>query len=159
MRMSVLGALALGLGTLGVIACSEPAEQVEQAPDAVAGLTVENARIVLPAVSGNPAAVYFDATYVGDAPEELAGLFVAGAEQTMMHQTMREGDTMKMMPLDKVALESGKTISFAPGGNHGMAMQVSDELKPGGTTELTLIMQSGDKTSVTADIKGAGEER
>lgn len=156
---AMLNAAALGLATLALSACSETAEQTEQAPDAVAGLVVENARVVLPAVTGNPAAVYFDATYSGGTDAELAGLFVAGAEETMMHEMKMDGGVMSMGPIEKVALPNGAKVSFAPGGNHGMAMKVSDELKAGGTTELTLIMASGDKTTVNAEIRGAGEDR
>ena len=159
MLKAMFGAAALAAGTLVLGGCGDQSEQVEQAPDAVAGLSVENARVVLPAVSGNPAAVYFDATYTGENAAELAGLFVAGAEETMMHQmTMKDG-VMSMHMLDKVALPNGTKVSFAPGGNHGMAMKLSDELKPGGTTELTLIMASGDKTTVNAEIVGTGEAR
>ena len=128
-------------------------------PDAVAGLVVKNARVVLPAVTGNPAAVYFDATFSGNKDAELAGLFVAGAEETMMHEMKMDGGVMSMGPIEKVALPNGAKVSFAPGGNHGMAMKVSDELKAGGTTGLTLIIASGDKTTVNAEIKGAGEDR
>ena len=69
----------LGLATLGLAACSEQPAEVEQAPEGVAGLTVDNARVVLPAVSGNPAAVYFDVTYEGDADATLSECLMSRA--------------------------------------------------------------------------------
>ena len=67
MRKSVFAAAALVLGTYGLAACGETAEQpAAEAPEGIAGMTVTNARLVLPAVAGNPAAVYFDLAYDGD---------------------------------------------------------------------------------------------
>jgi copper(I)-binding protein len=149
----------LSIAVLGLAACSEQEAQVEQAPEGVAGLNVSNARLVLPAVSGNPAAVYFDLGYEGDAEITLSAVAVDGAENTMMHQYGEKDLKVQMIPLDPLPLTKGSTVSFEPGGKHVMAMGVSDELTAGGKTEVTLIMASGDKTTVTADIVGAGEDR
>lgn len=152
-------AFALGLATLSLAACGEQPTEVEQAPEGVAGLTVENARMILPAVSGNPAAVYFDLAYEGDADIVLSAVAVEGAENSMMHQYGEKDLTVQMIPLEPVPLTKGAKIAFEPGGKHVMAMGVSEELSAGAKTEVTLIMESGDKTTVIADVKGAGEDR
>lgn len=152
-------ALALGLAALNLTACGEQPAEVEQAPEGVAGLTVENARLILPAVSGNPAAVYFDITYDGDVDSTLSAVAVEGAANTMMHQYGEKDLKVQMIPLDPVPLTKGAQLSFEPGGKHVMAMGVSEELTAGAKTEVTLIMGSGDKTTVMADVKGAGEDR
>ena len=50
MRKSVIAAATLVLGTFGLAACGETAEQsAAEAPEGIAGMAVTNARLVLPA--------------------------------------------------------------------------------------------------------------
>ncbi|MFZ1743660.1 MAG: copper chaperone PCu(A)C [Pontixanthobacter sp.] len=161
MTKRIFAVLALGIATFGLASCEKSADESEvlQAPEGVPGLAVTGARVVLPAVGGNPAAVYFNIDYTGDTNQTLSGLFVEGAESAMMHEYAEKDFKVQMVPMEKLELTKGSKISFEPGGKHGMAMGVSPELAAGGKTEVTLIMASGDKTSVTADIQAAGEAR
>ena len=40
-----------------------------------------------------------------------------------------------------------------------MAMNVSPDLEPGDTTEVTLTVSGGDKFSFPAEVRAAGEDR
>ena len=60
---SVYAAVALGLGTLALGACSQEATETEEA---AAPLTATEGKLYLPAVEGNPAAVYFELENTGD---------------------------------------------------------------------------------------------
>ncbi len=81
MKSSVLAAAALSVAALGLVSCGDSApEQPVEAPEGVPGLTVTNARLVLPPVEGNPAAVYFDLAYEGDRNVALTRAHVQGAE-------------------------------------------------------------------------------
>ena len=153
--------LALGIATLGLSACGSETEEGEitAAPEGVEGLTITNARMIMPAVSGRPAAIYFDIAYDGASNQTLSAIFVEGAENAMMHEYGEKDFKVQMIPLESLDLTKGAKVSFEPGGKHGMAMGVSPELQAGGKTEVTLIMANGDKSSFTADIKGAGDER
>ena len=159
MAIRYFAALALGVSIITLSSCGEPTQEVVEAPEGIAGLIVENARLVLPAVSGNPAAVYFDLGYEGDKDVELSAVFVDGAENAVMHEYGEEDFKVQMIALDSLALTRGAKLSFKPGDKHVMAMGVSPELIAGGKTEITLIMASGDKTTVSADVVGAGEVR
>ena len=150
---------ALAGATIGLASCGSQSEEIAVAPEGVPGLTIENARLVLPAVSGNPAAVYFDLAYDGDTDTAIAAVTVEGAQSAMMHEYAEKDYKIQMVPMETVALTKGTTVAFEPGGKHVMAMGVSPELTAGGKTDVTLIVESGDKTSVTATIQAAGDAR
>ena len=56
-------------------------------------------------------------------------------------------------------LKKGDKVEFKPGDLHVMAMGVSPDLQPGGTTEVTLTVSGGNKHTFDAEIRAAGEER
>lgn len=154
-------ALLCAAALSGLSACTEPAQAPatqEQEAEA-ATLTVDNARVVLPPVAGNPAAVYFDLSYTGADGVTLEGVEVAGGGMTMIHDYAEEAGTRRMVMADAVPLTQGTPISFAPGGLHVMVMEPSSELRAGGTAEVTLTLSNGATTVVTAPVRAAGDER
>lgn len=160
MRKPVILAAALAFGTLGLAACGETAEQpAAEAPEGVAGMTVTDARLVLPAVAGNPAAVYFELAYDGDRSFALSRVDVEGAESAEFHEYGEWSGKMQMMPMLPLPVKKGDKVSFAPGGKHVMAMKLSPEVKEGGTVEVTLTVSGGDKHSFPAEVRAAGSER
>jgi copper(I)-binding protein len=153
----VAAALLASLGACSNEAAA-PAEDTATAP-ASAGLTVSNARIVLPPVSGNPAAVYFDLSYTGAPGVTLDDVDVEGAGMTMIHDYAETAGKMKMVMADAVPLAEGAPVSFAPGGLHVMAMDPTDALKAGGTAKVTLTLSNGTTATIDAPVRAAGDER
>jgi copper(I)-binding protein len=159
-KSSVLAAAFLSVATLSLAGCGDGASEVPaEAPEGVPGLTVTNARIVLAPVEGNPAAVYFDLAYDGDRNVALNRAHVEGAESATLHEYAEWNRQMQMADMLPLVLKKGDKVAFEPGGKHVMAMGVSPELQPGGTTEVTLTVSGGDKTTFEAEIRGPGEER
>ena len=158
MTRSFYAAILLGGASLALGACGGSAEEetATDAPDTVPGLAIENARMMLPAVAGNPAAIYFDLVNSGDTYQTIRRVDVMGAESTMMHATNDDGSMSELSPQSVV---EGETMTLEPGGNHLMVMGVSDELQAGGTTEMTLTVLGGDKMSVDVPIQAAGDDR
>ena len=150
---------ALLAASLTLSACgSEP--EVEAAPEGVIeGITIENARLVLAPVEGNPAAVYFDFSYEGDRAFTLNRFAIEGAESAEMHTYGSWNLEETMMAAIDIPVTSGTSVEFKPGDYHVMAMCVSPELQPGGSTEVTMIVSGGDEHKFTAEIRAAGEER
>ncbi|RDC59939.1 hypothetical protein HME9302_01136 [Alteripontixanthobacter maritimus] len=154
-----LAAGLLGFSALTLSGCGESAPTEEVAPEAVPGLSVTDGRMVLAAVEGNPAAVYFNLAYDGDRGLALNRVAVEGAEDATFHQYGEMDFQVEMMEMSPSPLKKGTKLEFKPGSQHVMATGVSPDLKPGGTTEVTLIVSGGDKLSFPVEILAAGDAR
>lgn len=157
-RTTVLGA-TLGLALI-TGACSSEADVVETPPEGVIdGITIDNARMVLAPVEGNPAAIYFDFAYSGDRAFSLGRVAVEGAESATIHQFGEYDFKVQMMEALPIPVKEGTTVEFKPGDYHVMAFNPSPDLEPGETTEVTLTVSGGDQHKFDAEIRAAGEER
>ena len=152
-------ALMLGLAGGGLTACGETTEAPAGEVEAVPGLAVENARLVLPAVTGNPAAVYMDIAFDGENPTTVRAASVLGAEKTEMHETSEWEGKMVMGEMGPLLLNPGDKVSFEPGGKHVMVFGLPETVKPDQDIEITLTVVGGDKKSFTAKVQAAGAER
>ncbi len=159
MTKSFFASLALGVATLGLSACGGGASEEAAVPDAAPGLSVTNARLVLPAVVGSPAAMYLDLAYDGDRTPAVNRIVVDGAESAVMHEMGEWDGKMEMMEMLPIIMKKGDTVTFEPGAKHIMVMGVSPELQAGGMTEATFVIAGGDKLSFPVKIQAAGEDR
>lgn len=156
---TLIAAALLGVGTLALAACgAEPAPEAAKEANPT-GLTIANARLILPAVAGNPAAVYFDLTNDGERAVAVRAADIADAQSTEMHDMMEYGGVMTMAAMGPLSVPVGQTIKFAPGGKHVMAMGVSPKLKAGAKTEMTLTIAGGDKASFPVTVEAANAAR
>jgi len=155
MKTSIFAPLALGICAISLSGCkSEPA--TDAAAEADLGITASNVKLLLPAVKGNPGAVYFDIVNEARDYAVLRKVEVAGAKETMMHDTIDNNGVMEMVALQPVNLPKGETIKFERGGKHVMAMELDEALEAGGTTEVTFTFTGGDKLSLPATIEAIG---
>ena len=145
--------LAVSLAALSLSACSgeagKPDAAASAAPDAKPGVKVTDARVVLPGVAGNPGAAYFSLDNQSNANVSIAAVTIDGIGRTEMHAA------------DMKVVESGKAeakthLDFTQGGAHVMLFDVSDRLKPGDETELTVTFADGDKMTVSAKVEAMG---
>ena len=150
--------LAALASALVLAACQQQAAAPAAAPEGMPGVAVTNARVILPAVKGNPAAIYFDVVSDGTDTAVIKGADLIGAKKTELHETVKAVGKTYMDGLTPVVLKKGETLHFAPGGKHIMAFDVDPSLKPGGKAELTLLFLGGDKLTVAAELKAPGSE-
>ena len=158
MKANLFAAALLG-ATFALTACGESPQPPAEQATGIQGLKISNARMVLAPVPGNPAAVYFDLAYDGDRNLALNRAEVKGAKSAMFHEYGDYNMKKQMMDMLPVPLKKGDRLEFKPGGKHLMAMDVSPDLKPGGTTEATVIVSGGDKQTFPVEIRAAGDER
>ena len=151
--------VALIASSLAITACSSEPEPVPQEPDGVPGMTVTNARMFLAPVSGNPAAIYFDVQYEGERGLSISRASVEGAGSATLHAFGEWEGKMQMAEAMPIAIRKGDEVKFESGGLHVMAFDVSPDLKPGDTTEVTITVSGGDKESFEAEVMAAGDER
>lgn len=145
--------------SLALAACSQSDQGATPADENPTGLVVTNARLLLPPVAGNPAAVYFDVTNEGTRAIALRRADIADAKSASMHDMMEYNREMTMADMGPLAIKQGETVKFEPGGKHVMAFELSPELKAGGKTEMTLTIAGGDKVSVEVPVQAAGADR
>ena len=115
-------------------------------------ITVSDARLVLPAVPGNPAAAYFTIANGTSTAAVINAAAVKGAANAEMHETA--GNAMN--PLDSVTVPAGGRVVFAPGGKHVMVFGLAPILVASGSTTLTLTLANGAKLSAPAKVQAAG---
>src|SRR4051794_33608373 len=105
MKSAVLAPLALALGALALAGCESRHEPAAgEIADAPGGISITDARLVLPAVKGNPGAVYFTVHNDSASDRTIGDVAVKGAGSAMIHQTtMTNGmSEMHAMPQTKV---------------------------------------------------------
>ena len=160
MKSTVFAPLALALTTLALGGCnSKKVPAAGEMADAPEGISVTDARLVLPAVKGNPGAVYFTLHNDSKSAETIDSAEVKGAASAMIHQTEMANGMSGMHEMGQVTVPAKGTLAFAPGGLHVMAMDLGDTLSKGGTTDVTLAFKSGEKAVFPAEIVAAGDAR
>lgn len=160
MMKPVFAVLLAGAAGLSLTACSGGADEAEAPPEAgIAGLEAKNARLVLPPVAGNPAAVYFDLANTSDKGIAVRTAAIEGAGSAQIHGTMEYSGEMTMGETGPQSVQPGDTLAFKPGGLHVMAFDLAPEVKEGGTVEVTLTAAGGKTMTFPAEVRGAGDER
>lgn len=159
MKTKLAAPLAAVLLALGTAACSGGSEEAAEttSPDAPAGISVTDGRLSLPAVAGNPGAVYFTIRNVGDKAMTIRAVDVAGAGSAQLHETSEWSGRMDMQELFQVPIEPGAEVVFEQAGKHVMAYDIDESLTEGGETEVTLIFVGGDKVSFPARVLAPGD--
>lgn len=146
--------LVLCMGALA--SCQKESPPAEAAPEGIPGVSASNARLVLPAVKGNPGVIYFDIVNAGDEFVAMRTVEVAAAKQTTMHETITQNGQTTMVEMAPLTLNKGEPVKFEPGGKHVMAMDLDPALKAGDTTEVTVTFAGGDKMSFPATVEAPG---
>lgn len=159
MTLKTQSITTLGVAALLLAGCAEEAEAPAPTEGTVPGLVISDARLVLPPVSGNPAAIYFDVDYSAPRGISISGAEVEGATSAEVHDMMEYDFEMVMAEAGPIALTEGTEISFEPGGLHVMAFELGDAYEPGDTAEVTLKISGGARHTFEAEVRAAGEER
>lgn len=152
-------AVALCISSLGLSACNSEPAPTNEAVELAAGITVTGARLVLPPVSGNPAAAYFTLSNQSGEAVSLTGVTVSGAGNAMLHQSVMVDGRMTMSHAGILDVQSGGQLVFEPGGFHVMAFDLDDSVVAGGTVEITLAIEGADDLTIEAEVRAAGDAR
>ena len=160
MNFARFAPFAIAAAAFSVAACSDGGDASEAAADAnPTGLEVSDARLVLPAVSGNPAAIYFEVTNAGERNVAIRSASVEGASSAQIHDTTEWSGEMVMGEMGPLTINSGDNASFEPGGKHVMAFDLDPALEAGGTTAMTLTVAGGKSMTTDVEIVAAGDDR
>jgi len=160
MKTAVFPAFALALGTLALGACGDNSQPAaDTGAEASNGISVTDGRLILPAVNGNPGAVYFTVHNDSDSQRMIRGAQVTGASSAVIHQMGTWNNQPSMDEVMQIGVPANGTLEFKPGDLHVMAMELDESLVAGGTTEVTINFVGGQQTTFPVDILAAGDER
>jgi periplasmic copper chaperone A len=76
---------------------------------------------------------------------------VAGVAE--IHEMAMHGDMMRMRAVPALELPAGKAVELKPGGYHVMLMDLKQQLKPGDSVPLTLVVEAKDGKREIIHIK------
>lgn len=142
-RASLFAALIAPVAATALLAaCTPPAKQ--------AVLNIHGAQTTLPAVKGNPGAVYFR---INGGPEDVKLLAVLSpdTQRIEMHESVSENGLVKMNKLDSVDIPAKSTVEFQRGGKHVMIWDINEAAIQRGTFPITFVFSNKDR--IVADVK------
>jgi copper(I)-binding protein len=102
-------------------------------------LRVSNAWVRSPAPGQKVAGAYLEITSARSAA--LVGAASPSAARVEIHETTNEGGIMRMRPVQRVELASGRTVKLVPNGLHLMLFDLTQPLKLGDKVPLTLTVE------------------
>ncbi len=100
-------------------------------------------------------AVYVTITDHG-APDRLIGASTPVAGKAELHETIHEGNVMKMRPVAGLAISSAAPTALSPMGYHIMLTDLKRPLAGGQTFPLTLTFEKAGTVQTTVTVRAAG---
>ncbi len=94
----------------------------------------------------------------GSQPDRLLGATTSAAEKVELHQTIRDGDIMRMRPVDAIPVAPGEPVALKPGGLHIMLIGLKAPLKVGDTIPLILRFERAGEVKVDLAVQAGGGE-
>jgi copper(I)-binding protein len=98
-------------------------------------------------------AVYVTLRNGGSDPDALLGATSDAAEHVELHETIREGDVMRMRPVAKLEVPAGGVLEMKPGGIHIMLINLKRELRPGDRVPVTLTFAHAAPVSLEVPVR------
>ncbi|MXP28445.1 copper chaperone PCu(A)C [Porphyrobacter algicida] len=155
-----LAAICLATAGITLAACSGTADTQKTAEDAnPTGLEITNARLLLPPVKGNPAAIYFTVKNTGKRNVAIRSASVKDAKSAQLHDMMEYDFKQTMGEMPPLMLQPGASVDFKPGGKHVMVYDLSPTIKVGDSTEMTLTIAGGDSITTKVPVMAADTDR
>jgi len=100
-----------------------------------------------------PAAGYVTLKNDGDQPVDLVGVSSDAYGMVMLHQTVSNGSTQKMVMVHKATVPAHGTLAIAPGGYHLMLEKAKHKVAPGDTVNVKLQFSDGETLDTPFAVK------
>ena len=122
-------------------------------------MDVDNATIRLMPASAKMTAGYFNLSNQENKEKVLVGAKSNFFKHIEIHQSMKDGDVMKMIKKDSVSIPPNSELEFKPMGYHLMLMQPIDKISENQIVKITLSFASGESKDVQFVTKKMDEMR
>src|SRR4051812_29512977 len=119
------------------------------------GIVVADAWARPSATPATPSAAYFVVTDHGPA-DRLVSVSTPVSGNAQIHETLQENGVMKMRSVQRLPLEPGKPVAFAPGSYHVMLMELKQPLQAGDSFPLTLTFEKAAPVTVQVKVMAKG---
>ncbi len=146
------------LAVLAIIFVSAGDAALAQTSDRSIGpLTVVQPWSRATAPSQKAGGVFLRIENAGDQPDRLIAAESGLADVTSLHTMIREGDVMKMRPIEGgIEVPANGHAELAPGGKHVMLIGLRQQLVKDTTIPLTLIFERAGRLQIEAVVEAAG---
>ena len=104
-------------------------------------------------MGGETSAVYMSITNGGEEAVTIIGFETDVAQLTELHETLVENDVARMQPVETLVIGAGETLDLTPGRIHLMLMDLTQDIVTDENIDITLILESGDRLTVTAVVQ------
>lgn len=151
-------ALPLVAVAMVMAACSPPATKAPEPPAASAPTASALKPVIADAwAAATPAGVKVSAGYMvitnPGADDRLLSVSTPAAGKSEVHTMEMDAGVMKMRAADGLAVASGATVTFAPGGVHVMFMDLPAPLAEGTTIPVTLVFEKAGTLTASFAVK------
>ena len=92
----------------------------------------------------------------GRAADRLIGASAPIARVTEIHTHVREGDILRMRPVEAIEIPAGQTVTLQPGGFHLMLIGLKEPLIQGQAVPVTLRFERVGEVPVMLAVQPAG---
>lgn len=92
----------------------------------------------------------------GGQADRLLSAATPAARVVELHTHIREGDVMRMRPVQDIPVPAGETVELRPGGLHIMLIGLVAPLPQGGRVPLTLRFERAGEVQVELVVEAAG---
>lgn len=106
-----------------------------------------------------PAAGYVTLVNTSDKPIDLVDVSSNDYGDAMLHQTVSNGSTQKMVMVDKLTVPAHGQVAIAPGGYHVMLEGAKHKVAPGDTVHLTLKFSDGETLDTPFAVKSPAQTK
>lgn len=106
---------------------------------------------------GSNSAVYLEIRNHGSEPDRLLGGETPVATGVEVHESIMEGDVVRMRPVEGLEVPGRGVVALRPGGAHLMLLDLRDDLRDGDTLSLTLAFQRSLPVSLRVPVRMPGQ--
>jgi periplasmic copper chaperone A len=93
----------------------------------------------------------------GDAPLTVLTVQSDAFRMTSLHETVIDGDTVRMREMHRLQIPVGGEVQLAPGGKHLMFMHPRREFDVGEQVVVTFLMANGSRVETRFDVVAPDE--
>jgi copper(I)-binding protein len=153
MTRRAVTAAVFGLSLLAAL----PAASAMDMHDAKAGtITISNAWARASAGMAKAGGGFLTLANGGAEGDRLIAAKADVSKVVELHTHIKDGEVMRMRPVEAIDVPAGETVSLQPGGLHVMFIDLNAPLTEGQHFPLTLVFEKSGEATIDVEVKAAG---